>query len=113
MNRWLAGRSIDSARAQVARRQFDTYATELRYANPFPDSADAPTVARARTFLRQFAGSERIYQFMLAEASKTNPSIQFNKKFPGSAPYLTDNYEVAGRVHQGRLGVHAQRVQDR
>ncbi|HTE47910.1 MAG TPA: ImcF-related family protein, partial [Gemmatimonadaceae bacterium] len=101
MKRWIGSRGIDSSRAQVARRQFETYANELRYANPFPDSADAVAVARARRFLRQFAGSERIYQFMLAEASKTNPSIQFNKKFAGSAPFVLDTYEVPGAFTKG------------
>jgi type VI secretion system protein ImpL len=60
MTRWLGGRAIDSARALLASKQFETYATELKYANPFPDFADAIAVAKARTFLRQFAGSERI-----------------------------------------------------
>src|SRR6185503_11175303 len=82
MTRWLGGRGIDSARAQLARKQFETYANELKYANPFPDTADAAAVAKGRKFLRQFAGSERIYQFMLAEAAKTNPPAQFNKKVP-------------------------------
>ena len=101
MTRWLAGRSVDSARAILARRQFETYATELRYANPFPDTADAATVEKARTFLRQFAGSERIYQFMLAEAAKTNPPVQFNRNVAGSAPYVVDAYEVPGAFTKG------------
>ncbi len=101
MTRWLAGRPIDSARAQLARRQFDTYALELPYANPFPDSADAIAVARARTFLHQFAGSERIYQFMLAEAAKQNPGIQFNRKVAGSAQFVVDAYEVPGAFTKG------------
>ena len=101
MTRWLAGRSVDSARAQLARRQFVTYASELRYSNPFPDSADATVVAKARSFLRQFAGSESIYQFMLAEAAKANPSIQFNRKVAGAAPYVVDSYEVPGAFTKG------------
>jgi type VI secretion system protein ImpL len=96
MTQWLAGRPVDSARAVLARRQFDTYATELQYGNPLPDSADAAAVAKGRTFLRQFAGSERIYQFMLSEAGKVNPGVQFNRNVAGSAPYLTDTYEVPG-----------------
>ena len=96
MTRWLAGRPVDSARAAIARRQFETYATQLRYGNPLPDTADAATVAKARTFLRQFAGSERIYQFMLSEAGKANPAVQFNKAVAGSAPYVIDSYEVPG-----------------
>jgi type VI secretion system protein ImpL len=101
MQRWIAGRPIDSARAQLARRQFDTYATELRYENPFPDTADRATVDKARAFLRGFAGSERIYQFILAEAAKTNPSIQFNKLVPGSAAWVNDSYEVPGAFTKG------------
>src|SRR5262249_19191984 len=82
-------------------RQFVTYANELRYANPFPDTADAATVEKARKFLRQFAGSERIYQFMLAEAAKKNPPIDFNKSVVNSAPYVVDSYEVPGAFTKG------------
>ncbi|MEO7084310.1 MAG: ImcF-related family protein [Gemmatimonadaceae bacterium] len=101
MTRWLAGRPVDSVRAQLARKQFETYATELPYANPFPDTADAAAVSRARSFLRQFAGSERIYQFMLAEAAKKNPGVQFNKNVPGSAQFVVDAYEVPGAFTKG------------
>ena len=72
-----------------------------RYANPFPDTADAAAVARARTFLRQFAGSERIYQFMLAEAAKANPSIQFNEKVAGQRAVRRRSYEVPGAFTKG------------
>lgn len=101
MTQWLAGRPIDSTRAPLARRQFDTYANELRYANPFPDTADRATVEKARAFLRGFAGSERIYQFILAEAAKTNPPIQFNRQIPGSAAWVNDGYEVPGAFTKG------------
>src|SRR5262245_49991962 len=101
MTRWLAGRSIDSARAPLARRQFETYANELRYANPFPSSADVAAVGRARSFLRQFAGSERIYQFMLAEAAKKNPAVQFNKTVAGSSPYVVETHDVPGAFTKG------------
>jgi len=33
---------------------------------------------------------------MLAEANKANPAVQFNNRFPGSASYLVDSYEVPG-----------------
>lgn len=96
MTRWLSGRGIDSTRALVARKQFETYANELRYANPFPDTADVAAVAKARSFLRQFAGSERIYQFMLAEAAKTNQPVQFK-----AAPYVIATHEVPGAFTKG------------
>ena len=96
MRQWLVGRELDSARTELARRQFDTYANELRLGNPYALSADGAMIDRARTFLRQFAGSERIYQFMLAEANKANPSVHFNQGLPGSAAYVVDGYEVPG-----------------
>ena len=96
MKQWQGGRPLDPERTQIAQRQFDTYARELQFFNPFPDRADEAAVARGRAFLRQFAGSERIYQFMLAEANKASQPIQFNKRFPGSAAYLVDSYEVPG-----------------
>jgi type VI secretion system protein ImpL len=101
MTRWVAGRPLDSARAQLGRRQFETYATELRYANPFTDTADVSAVTHARSFLRQFAGSERIYQFILAEAAKTNPAIQFNRRVPGSSQFVVDPYQVPGAFTKG------------
>jgi type VI secretion system protein ImpL len=96
MQQWLAGRTLDSARAQIAQRQFETYARELPFRNPLPQRADTAAVARGRAFLRQFSGSERIYQFMLAEANKASQPIQFNRKYPESSRYLVDTYEVSG-----------------
>jgi len=96
MQRWLGGRSLDSTRSQIAQRQFELYARELPFHNPLPERADSAAVARGRAFLRQFSGSERIYQFMLAEANKAAQPIQFNRRFPGSAQYLVDTYEVSG-----------------
>jgi type VI secretion system protein ImpL len=100
MQHWLVDRDIDSVRSDLAGRQFDTYANELRHGNPYLLTADAGTVDRTRAFLRQFAGSERIYQFMIAEADKANPSILFNQTLPGSAAYVVDPYEVTGAYTQ-------------
>ena len=96
MKQWVGGRSLDVERTQIAQRQFETYARELPYGNPLPDTADKSLVAHGRSFLRQYAGSERIYQFMLAEANKASQSVQFNRRFPGSAQYIVDAYEVPG-----------------
>jgi type VI secretion system protein ImpL len=123
MKQWQGGRPLDPERTQIAQRQFETYARELQFFNPFPDRAEEAAVARGRAFLRQFAGSERIYQFMLAEANKASQPIQFNKRFPGSAAYLVGDigtryraFTKAGftfmqdaitkvdRFRQGRLG---------
>ena len=96
LNRWLAGRTIDPARLALARRQFDFYADELQAANPFTSDNDAGSIERARSYLAKFAGEERVYQFMLAEANKATPPINFNAKFPGSAAVVIDSYDVPG-----------------
>ena len=96
LKQWLHGRTLDSARIQIAQRQFETYARELQFRNPFPQRADEAAVKHGRSYLRQFSGSESIYQYMLAEASKSSQPIQFNRQFPGTAQVLIDTYEVPG-----------------
>jgi type VI secretion system protein ImpL len=93
---WAAGRDIDPDRVQLAQKQFDFYSDQLKDANPYSSENDTLAVARARNYLSQFEGSERVYRFMLAEASKANPSINFNRKFPGSAEVVIDGKEVEG-----------------
>lgn len=100
-DRWLAARPLDSARVRLAERQLDFYGDELRRANPYPELADAPAVARARAALRQGGAKERIYQFMIAEASRDNVGLQFNRRYPGSAAVLVDAYEVPGAFTRG------------
>jgi len=93
---WSAGRQVDSERLQLAQKQFDFYSDELQSANPFSAANDASAVDWGRRYLAQFAGVERVYQNMLAEASKNNPPVQFNKRFPGSAEVVMNPHEVAG-----------------
>ena len=102
MNRWPASRGLDAERTQLAQKQFDFYSLDLKTANPYSSEPDASAVDRGRRFLAQFTGVERIYRFMLAEASRTNPAINFNQKFPGSAEVLINNRDVAGAY--GRPG---------
>ena len=101
MSRWSAGRTIDPDRLQLAQKQFDFYADELKAENPYSKENDGLAIERARKYLQQFAGEQRVYQFMLAEAGKANPPVNFNKKFPGSADYVLDNKDVAGAFTKG------------
>jgi type VI secretion system protein ImpL len=96
LDRWIAGRQIDSELTSLARRQFDFYATELILANPFSSSNDTDAVEQARSYLAQFNAIESIYQFIIAEASRQKPAINFNRQFPGSAAYVVNNLDVAG-----------------
>jgi len=93
---WQAGRDIDPERMQLAQKQFDFYSDQLKDENPYSSENDTLAVARARNYLSQFSGIERVYRFMLAEASKASPSINFNRKFPGSAEVVVDGKEVEG-----------------
>jgi type VI secretion system protein ImpL len=95
-DRWLAGRQLDAERAGLARTQFDFYAAELAEENPYSSDNDAASVERARTYLSQFAATERIYRAMLDEANRKSPAINFNREFPGSADAVVDGKAVDG-----------------
>jgi type VI secretion system protein ImpL len=96
MRSWQNGRTADNDRQQLARQQFDFYAEELKEENPFSKENDSAAIDRSRRYLAQFAGAKRVYAFMLAEASKNNPPINFNRQFPGSAQTVVEAHEVAG-----------------
>lgn len=96
LNRWGANRNVDNERSQLAQKQFEFYSEELKYANPYSIENDAKAIEKARHYLAQFAGLERVYQAMLADAGRNNPPVNFNKRFPGSAEVLIDNQDVAG-----------------
>ena len=96
VDRWSTGRGVDPERLELARKQFDFYSEELKIENPYASENDGLAIEKARRYLAQFAGAERVYRFMLAEATKTSPPINFNRKFPGSNEVLVDNYDVAG-----------------
>jgi type VI secretion system protein ImpL len=98
---WAAGRDVNLLRRQLAQGQFDFYAGELKTGNPFSPENDARVVARARHYLVQFSGDERVYRMIRAEAEKANPPIDFNHKFPGAAEAVVEQNEVGGAFTQG------------
>ncbi|HUS08497.1 MAG TPA: ImcF-related family protein, partial [Bryobacteraceae bacterium] len=101
LSRWSKDRNVDPERMQLAQKQFDFYSEDLKASNPYSSENDAAAVDRGRRYLSQFSGSERVYQFMLAEASKKNPPINFNRKFPGSADVVINNRDVMGAYTKG------------
>ncbi len=100
-NRWMAGRNVDPERSVLAQKQFDFYSEELKYANPFSSENDSAAIERARKYLLQFAGTERVYQFMVTEANKANKLVNFNQRFPGSAEVVVNNRDVPGAFTKG------------
>jgi type VI secretion system protein ImpL len=101
MNAWIAGREIDPDRVQLAQKQFDFYSDQLRIENPYSSAYDPQVVPQARSYLSQFSGTDRVYRFVLAEAEKANPPINFNKRFPGSIETVVERTEVSGAFTKG------------
>jgi type VI secretion system protein ImpL len=95
MRWWTNGRGVDPDRQQLAQKQFDFYAGELQEENPYSKDSDSSAVEKARRYLSQFGGVERVYTAMLAEAGK-NPPINFNRQFAGSAQAVIETHEVPG-----------------
>jgi type VI secretion system protein ImpL len=86
LNRWSASRNVDPDRMALAQKQFEFYTDELQLSNPYSTDNDAASIGNARHYLGQFGGLQRVYQAMLA--------LNFNKRFPGSADEVIDNYTV-------------------
>ncbi len=100
--KWWAGtRGPDPERMTLAQKQFDFYSDELKEANPYSQENDGLAVEHARSYLKQFAGAERVYAFMLAEAGKNNPPIDFNRQFPGAAQTVIETHVVPGAFSKG------------
>jgi len=61
---WVGARKAISARngSDLAKRQFDFYASDLHNGNPYSATAEDSAVMRGRVYLSQFSGLERVYQ---------------------------------------------------
>jgi type VI secretion system protein ImpL len=100
-NHWSSGRGVDPERLQLAQKQFDFYAEELKLLNPFPSENDSLAIERSRRYLKQFGGIDRVYQFMLAEAGKSSPPVNYHQTFPNAAQAVVDRTIVPGAFSKG------------
>ena len=65
-------------------------------------------VERARAYLNQFTGVERVYTAVLSKADKSAKPIQFNRDYPETASTVINRKEVPGRyTKQGFTVVQA------
>lgn len=96
MQYWNANHKIEVERLELGKQQFDFYSTELTTANPYSLAPDSLAVARARQYLSKFAGIDRYYLPLLAEASSKNPSLSFNESFKDSVGVISSSYKVKG-----------------
>jgi type VI secretion system protein ImpL len=101
LQQWVGDKNVDDERKKLALAQFEFYAGELPHGNPYSLETDTTAVDHARAFLRQFTGSIRIYQFMLSEASKDRPPVNFARAVPGAGGVLSDAYEVPAAFTRG------------
>ena len=85
LSAWQRGVQPDSEVANLARRQFDEYATLQANAPLWNASADARIVGHARDHLGRFAGIDPIYLSMLAEVSKAARPIKLSDSVPQAA----------------------------
>jgi hypothetical protein len=81
LEHWLKGRALDPRHVDLARRQFTYYADALPLGNPYPTTSrpNNEAIASAREYLSKFAGTETIYNAMLAAASQRFASVNFNQ----------------------------------
>ena len=93
---WIGSQQMDGARQALAQRQIDFYAGELLRKPPYSIAPDTTAVQHTRGYLHNFLAEASIYQAMLNDADKNNPSIDFNRQYPGSAAVVTEDHVVRG-----------------
>ena len=94
--RWANGRQIDGDRQTLIVRQFDFFAGELPETDCYKAKSDAGAIDLARDYLTKFGGVEPIYRYMLSEAARKNPPVNFNKMFAKSDEIIVNNRDVSG-----------------
>ena len=55
----------------------------------------------ARAYLKRSGGVESVYAFMLGEAGKNNPPVDYNKSFPAGAQAVSQPHVVPGAFSKG------------
>lgn len=90
MSFWRGGEATEEARA-LALQQFEYYAGELPFGNPYSTNADAPLVERSREFLRAF-GMEAYYNALVYAAnSEAQPA-----RYTGPANIVRNDVVIPG-----------------
>jgi type VI secretion system protein ImpL len=74
---WRTGLGADSQRVALASAQFDFYADELPWGNPYDVTTDDALIGQTQRFLRGFAGDNALYQVLLTEASDSVPEARW------------------------------------
>jgi type VI secretion system protein ImpL len=98
---YTAGQDQDSKIPGLARLQFDFYAKELKFGNPYETPVDPMARNHARDYLNNFGAVPRIYTAMQNAASKPNPSLNFYQAHLGADDVIRAVPEVPGAFTKG------------
>ena len=111
---WQQDQQVDTQRQDLARQNFDFYASQLAGRNPYPKfgSPDAGSVDAARAYLNKLPPEERIYQAMLVAAGNGGKPIIFNVDFPGSRATVINSYKVDPAFTKNGYANFAKQIRD-
>ncbi|MGH9534801.1 MAG: ImcF-related family protein [Terriglobales bacterium] len=96
MKDWDAGRTASAEQSELAARQFGFYCQQLRNGTPYSSKYDDVAVMTAREYLAGFGATQRIYNAMIASASKASPEFDFRQSFPRAEALVHDSAVVPG-----------------
>jgi type VI secretion system protein ImpL len=83
---WRGMQQPDAATQQLAERQFDFFADELPFGNPYIDPMDGRRVERVREYLGQFGNADQFYRTLLAGAHGAGAApVDFHLQFPSAS----------------------------
>ncbi len=94
--RWKEAHKVDQDRAELAQRQFQYYASELKSGDPVGAKEDDAAVAHARSYLGKFGTIERYYRPLIDKASHAAPDASFSVEFPDANGVVVSKYVVKG-----------------
>jgi type VI secretion system protein ImpL len=101
LRHWTAGKNIDSNSQALARIQFDFYASELKFENPYSSDVDISVRDHARDYLNHFGAVPRIYAAMLIAAAKQTPAVNFYREHPDATDLVRSVPEIPGAFVKG------------
>lgn len=112
---WPGAAAADTTTLELARRQFERFARELRYADLYRRRSVPAVVTHARDVINMSSGEEPIYQALIADASNREPEFNFNRLNNAGLRTLNVPKSVPGaftdkgwaRVHAGLANIDA------
>jgi type VI secretion system protein ImpL len=93
--RWTGVEPVDSARLELARRQFAFYGAELPYGDPYGEAANAGMVNTTRSFLAANTNEDSFYGSLVAQWNRL-PAARLDRDRPETRGFLRNSPEIPG-----------------